>query len=59
MTKVPKRVVEAARRLKDGKPSRRYTVRALLKWFKVSRRGIKVVSDIREALESVGLGCAT
>src|ERR1017187_5683416 len=55
MDEMPKRIVEVAQQLKDGQTPRRYTVRAVLKWFGASRRGANVLSDVKIALADLGL----
>jgi 5-methylcytosine-specific restriction endonuclease McrA len=55
MQKIPKRVTEIAEQLAQGQPSRRFRVRAILKWFGAARRGAKIVEEIEFALSSVGL----
>lgn len=55
MNQLPKRIIEVAQRLKDGEAPRKYKVRAILKWFKASRRGVNILSDIKTALATLGL----
>src|SRR5262245_20022043 len=55
MDKLPKRVTEIVERLKQGEPSRRYKVRAVLKWFGASRRGANILSDIKTVLINLGM----
>jgi hypothetical protein len=55
MRAIPKQVVEIAQQLKDGEQSRRYRVRGVLKWFRASRRGANVISDIKTVLANLGL----
>lgn len=55
MKKMPKQIVEVLEQLKSGEVPRRYRVRAVLKWFGASRRGANILSDIKIALESMGL----
>jgi len=55
MDEMPKRIIEVAQQLKDGQTPRRYTVRAVLKWFGASRRGANVLSDVKIALADLGL----
>lgn len=55
MPKFPKRLFEIAEKLKDGQVPRRYRVRAVLKWFGATRRGVNVLSDIKTALATAGL----
>jgi 5-methylcytosine-specific restriction endonuclease McrA len=57
MKRIPKQILNIVQQLKDGESSRKFKVRAVLKWFGASRRGANVVSDIRTAL--VGLGLET
>jgi hypothetical protein len=55
MQKTPKRVIELAEQLTKGQPSRRFRVRAILKWFGAARKGAKKVDEIAFVLSSVGL----
>jgi hypothetical protein len=55
MDEMPKQLVEVAQRLKAGEVPRRHKVRAVLKWFGASRRGVNVLSDVRTALAALGL----
>ena len=55
MDEMPKRIIEVAQQLKDGQVPRRYSVRAVLKWFGASRRGANVLSDVKIALADLGL----
>lgn len=55
MDAIPGRLTELAQRLKDGEVPRRYTVRAVLKWFGASRRGANVLSDVKMVLANLGL----
>ena len=55
MDEMPKRIIEVAQQLKAGQTPRRYTVRAVLKWFGASRRGANVLSDVKIALADLGL----
>ena len=55
MDEMPKRIIEVAQQLRDGQVPRRYTVRAVLKWFGASRRGANVLSDVKIALADLGL----
>lgn len=55
MSELPKRIVEVAERLKQGQSLRKYRVRVVLKWFKASRRGANILSDIKTALANLGL----
>ena len=58
MPKFPKRLFEIAEQLNDGHTPRRYRVRAVLKWFGATRRGVNVLSDIKTALANAGLETA-
>src|SRR6516164_4528383 len=55
MTQVPKQIVEVAQQLKNGQVSKRYKVRAVLRWFGALRRGAKVLSDIKIVMSNLGL----
>lgn len=55
MQKVPSRVVEIAQQLKDGQPSRRFRVRAILKWFGAKRRGESILAEVQGTLANYGL----
>jgi len=55
MIEIPKRIMHVAEQLKHGQSPRKYKVRAILKWFKVSRRGANILSDIKTALANLGL----
>jgi uncharacterized protein DUF262/HNH endonuclease len=55
MAKIPKRVFEIAKELKDGQRPRKFRVRAILKWFGATRRGSSILSDIQITLATVGL----
>jgi 5-methylcytosine-specific restriction endonuclease McrA len=46
MQKTPYQIIEIVQKLKDGQPSRRYKVRAVLKWFGAKRRGDAILKDI-------------
>lgn len=50
MQKVPYQVIEIAQKLKDGHPSRRFRVRAVLKWFGAKRRGDSIIHEIERIL---------
>ena len=53
--KTPKRVTEIAEQLANGEQSRRYRVRAILKWFGAARKGAKIVEDIETVFSMAGL----
>ena len=56
MSKVPYQVIEMAQKLKtDGKPSRRYKVRAILKWFGAKRRGDAIAQLIKATFAQYGI----
>jgi len=55
MNQLPKQLVAVQERLKQGQIPKKYRVRAVLKWFKASRRGVNIISDIKTALASLGL----
>lgn len=55
MQKTPYQVIEMAQKLKDGQPSRRFKVRAVLKWFGAKRRGDAILSEIQATLTKYGL----
>lgn len=56
MSKVPYQVIEMAQKLKaDGKPSRRYKVRAILKWFGAKRRGDAIAQLIKANFAQYGI----
>jgi hypothetical protein len=55
VNKIPKKILEIERQLRDGQLPRKHRVRAVLKWFGVSRRGANVLLDIKTVLASVGL----
>jgi 5-methylcytosine-specific restriction endonuclease McrA len=55
MDVIPKKLIKQAERLRAGEVPRRHTVRDVLKWFGVSRRGANVLSDVKMALASLGL----
>ena len=50
MQKAPYQVIEMVQKLNDGQPSRRYKVRAVLKWFGAKRRGDAILAEILETL---------
>jgi hypothetical protein len=54
--KTPYQVIEMAQKLKaDGKPSRRYKVRAILKWFGAKRRGDAIAQLIKTTFAQYGI----
>jgi Protein of unknown function DUF262/HNH endonuclease len=53
--KTPYQVIEMAQKLKDGQPSRRFKVRAILKWFGAKRRGDAIVAEIQATFSKYGL----
>jgi hypothetical protein len=55
MSKTPNQVLELAQKLQEGFPSRRYKVRAILKWFGASRRGKSIAKEIEDILSENGL----
>lgn len=55
MNEAPRRILEVAEQLKNGEVPRRYKVRAVLKWFGASRRGVNVLSDIKVVMAELGL----
>ena len=56
MNKVPYQVIEMAQKLKaNGKPSRRYKVRAILKWFDAKRRGDAITELMKAAFAQYGI----
>ena len=55
MKNVPKLIVELSQELKEGELSRRYRVRAILKWFGASRRGAHVLNEIDATLRHFGM----
>lgn len=54
-SKTPHQVLELAQKLQEGFPSRRYKVRAILKWFGASRRGKSIAKEIEDVLTENGL----
>jgi 5-methylcytosine-specific restriction endonuclease McrA len=54
-SKTPHQVLELAQNLQEGFPSRRYKVRAILKWFGASRRGKGIAKEIEDILMENGL----
>ena len=55
MQKTPYQVIEMAQKLKDGQISRRFKVRAVLKWFGAKRRGDAILAEIQGTLSKYGL----
>jgi hypothetical protein len=55
MQKAPYQVIEMVQKLNDGQPSRRYKVRAVLKWFGAKRRGDAILAEILAILANHGL----
>jgi hypothetical protein len=55
MTEIPEQLVSIANRLRCGDTTRRHTVRSILKWFGVTRRGLKLIADIKTALAALDL----
>jgi hypothetical protein len=55
MNEIPKQIIAIAEKLRAREPAHRPRVRAILKWFGVTRRGAKITSDIRAALASLHL----
>ena len=47
--------MEIAEQLANGEQSRRYRVRAILKWFGAARKGAKIVEDIETVFSMAGL----
>lgn len=54
-SKTPYQVLKLAQELQEGFPSRRYKVRAILKWFGASRRGKGIAKEIEDILMENGL----
>jgi 5-methylcytosine-specific restriction endonuclease McrA len=54
-SKTPYQILELAQKLQEGFPSRRYKVRAILKWFGASRRGKSIAKVIEDILMENGL----
>jgi hypothetical protein len=54
-SKTPYQILKLAQELQVGYPSRRYKVRAILKWFGASRRGKGIAKEIEDALIENGL----
>jgi hypothetical protein len=55
MKNVPAHIIALSEQLEVGQSSRRYRVRAILKWFDASRRGANVLNDIEATLKHFGL----
>lgn len=55
MPKTPYQVIEMAQKLKEGVPSRRFKVRAILKWFEAKRRGDAILAEIQGTFAKYGL----
>jgi hypothetical protein len=55
MQKAPYQVIEMVQKLNDGQPSRRFKVRAILKWFGAKRRGDAILAEILATLANHGL----
>lgn len=55
MQKTPYQVIEMAQKLKDGQISRRFKVRAVLKWFGAKRRGDAILAEIQATLTKYGM----
>jgi hypothetical protein len=56
MQKTPYQVIDITQKLKDGMPSsRRFKVRAILKWFGAKRRGDAILAEIQSTLAKYGL----
>jgi len=56
MQKTPYQVIDITQKLKDGLPSsRRFKVRAILKWFGAKRRGDAILAEIQSTLVKYGL----
>jgi len=55
MAYIPTELREAAERIRQNGSAERITVRRLLAWFLAQRRGYWIVSQIRSALNEVGL----
>jgi hypothetical protein len=56
MSKIPNRVLEIARDLRNGERPRRFRIRAILKWFGASRRGKAILSEVQATLANAGIG---
>jgi Protein of unknown function DUF262/HNH endonuclease len=55
MEEIPKQLIGIAERLRAGETTNRHKVRAILKWFGATRRGVKITSDIKTALAVLAL----
>ena len=55
MDEIPKQLIGIADRLRAGETTNRHKVRAILKWFGATRRGVKIISDIKTALAALDL----
>jgi 5-methylcytosine-specific restriction endonuclease McrA len=55
MKNVPYQIVALSEQLKEGQLSRRYRVRAILKWFGAKKRGENIVTEMKATLASYGL----
>ena len=55
MQKTPYQIIDITQKLKDGQPSRRFKVRAVLKWFGAKRRGDAILADIQDTFLRYGL----
>ena len=55
MQKTPYQVIDMAQKLKSGEASRRFKIRAILKWFGAKRRGDAIVAEIQATLAKYGL----
>ena len=55
MSEIPKQLIAIADRLRAGDTTNRHKVRAILKWFGTTRRGIKITSDIKTALAALDI----
>ena len=55
MQKAPYQVIEMVQKLQTGQPSRRFKVRAILKWFGAKRRGDTILAEVLSTLANHGL----
>jgi Protein of unknown function DUF262/HNH endonuclease len=55
MQKAPYQIIEMAQKLKAGQTSRRFKVRAVLKWFGAKRRGDAILTEVLNTLKQYGL----
>ena len=55
MDEIPKQLIDINDRLRAGEKTNRHKVRAILKWFGATRRGVKISSDIKTALAALDL----